>query len=138
MTSKLSERLYVVPAGVWVSAALFERFCAVAYSNLADGGEAVTAQLRKATDADGTGATNFGTGTTTTLAGTSPAANDLIVAAHDGQADGLGKDGSDVQYTHVSALALSGVSPEGGVGVLICGDARWSKETLAGLGFAGF
>jgi hypothetical protein len=137
VTSKLSERLYVAPAGVWVSAALFERFCAVAMTTLADGGEHVGAQLRKATDAAGSGATNFGTATTTTLPGTSPAANDTIIAAHDGKADELGVDGSGVQYTHVSALALSAVSPEGGVAVLVCGDARFSSDTLAGLGFAG-
>lgn len=136
MAKRLSESLYGAPAGVWISAAKFNQFMAVASTSLADGGESVTAQLRKATDADGTNATNFGTGVTTTLAGTSPAADDLIVAAQDGRADELG-DLDGLPYTHVSALAESATSPEGAIAFLICGDARYFDDTLKGLGLAG-
>lgn len=135
MSSKLSERLYAVPPGVWVSAALFTQFVGVAYATLADGGESVTAQLLKATDASGTGSTNFGTAVTTTQAGTSPLDDELLLAAADGRSDQLGENGSGVQYTHVSLQQTDTTSPsEPSGGMLICGDARFSTDTLGGLG----
>lgn len=136
MNSKLSERLNVFPAGVWVSAAGWERFLGVAYVENADGAETVTAQLRKATDASGTNAANFGSATVTTLSGSSPADDETIKAAADGKADQLGRTAGGVQFTHVSLLVSDGSSPETGTGVLIVGDARYSKDTLAGLGLA--
>lgn len=137
MASKLSERVRIYPAGVWVDASKFRQFMGFGYVEAADGGESVTVQLRKATDSAGSGATNFGTAVTTTRAGSSPAADDLIVAAQDGRADELGETGGGVQYTHVSVQITGDASPETAAGVLVCGDARFSDDYLAGAGFAG-
>lgn len=128
--SKLSERMLVVAAGVWVSAANFERFLGVGFQADADSPETVTVQLRKATDASGTGATNFGTAGVATAG--SPADEDLTAYA-DGKADQLGRTEAGVEYTHVSVTISDAASPEAAAsGVLICGDARFSEFNLAG------
>jgi len=134
MSSRLSERLNVYPAAVWVSAAEFSQFVGVATVVAADAAETVTAQLRKATSSGGANATNFGTATTVTATG----ADETIKAAHDGRSDELGYTEGGVPYTHVSLTVSDGSSPEVGTGVLIAGDARYSGDTLAGLGLAGF
>lgn len=133
MASRLSERINVFPAGVWVSAAAFAQFVGVATLVGADDGETVAAQLRKATDGSGTNAADFGAAVTTA----SDSADETIKAAADGRADELGQTEAGLAYTHVS-LAVEGTSsPETGTGVLIAGDARYSGDTLAGLGLAG-
>ena len=129
MSSKGSERINAYPVGEWVDASKFAQFTGVAILALADGGDSVTAQLRKATDANGTNATNFGDAVTTTLPGTSPAANDTIKAAANGRSDELGKTGGGLEYTHVS-LAISGGSPEIEQGMLIAFDPRYSGDAI--------
>jgi hypothetical protein len=135
---KLSETMMVFPSGTWVDASKFRMFLGVGFQAGADGGESVTVQLRKATDSVGTGATNFGTATTVTVPGSSPANNVNIVAAQDGRADQLGLNGSGVQYGWVSVNITDAASPEtASIGFLIAGDSRSSKEYLRGLGLAG-
>lgn len=136
MHSKLSEQLNAFPSGVWVAAALYMQYMGVAFVQNADGGESVTVQLRKATDSSGTNAANFGTAKTVTLAGTSPAANELITAAQDGRSDELGDFADGVPFTHVSVSVSDSSSPESVVGFLVVGDPRFSADTLAGLGNA--
>lgn len=133
MGSRLSERINVFPAAVWVSAAAFSQFVGVATVVGADSAETVTAQLRKATSAGGANAADFGAAVVTT----SESADETIKAAADGRSDELGQTEGGVPYTHVSLLVSDGASPETGTGVLIAGDARYSGDTLAGLGLAG-
>lgn len=136
MARKLSETVMVFPSGTWVDASKYRQFLGVGFLAAADGGESVTVQLRKATDAAGAGAVNFGAAVTVTEPGTSPAANDLLTAAADGRADELGQI-AGVQYTHVSVTITDDASPEASTGFLIAGDARSSKDYLKGLGDAG-
>ena len=127
--SKGSERINVYPVGVWVDASKFFQFTGVALLNLADGGDSVTAQLRKATDANGSNPANFGDAVTVSQPGSSPAADELIKAAANGRSDELGKTGGGVPYTHVS-LSISGGSPEIEQGVLIGFDPRYSEDAI--------
>lgn len=137
MSSKLSERLNAYPAGTWVSAALFTQFMAVAFLAGADGVETVTIQARKATDASGTGATNHGDAVTVTNPQTSPPSSNDLKAAVDFRSDQLGESGAGVPYTHVSFVATDSGDTETAVGFLVAGDARFSNDTLGGLGLSG-
>lgn len=137
MSSKISERINAYPAGTWVSAALFTQFCAIAFLAGADGTETVTIQARKATDASGTNATNHGDPVTVTNPQTSPATSNDIKAAVDFRSDQLGETGGGVPYTHVSFVASDTGDTETATGVLIAGDARFSDDTLGGLGLSG-
>lgn len=137
MSSKLSERLNVYPAGTWASAALFTQFCAVAFLAAADGVETLTIQARKATDATGAGAVNQGEAVTVTNPQTSPATSNDLKAAVDFRSDQLGETAGGVPYTHVSFVASDTGDTETAVGFLIAGDARFSNDTLGGLGLSG-
>lgn len=136
MSSKLSERLNAYPVGTWVPAAKFTQFVGVAFLAGADGVETVTAQLRKATDASGSNAANFNAASVTTNPTTSPPSSNDIKAAADGRSDQLGETGAGVPYTHVSLSVSDTGDTETATGVLIAGDARFSADTLAGLGLA--
>lgn len=134
MNNKISEILNAFPAGVWVDASKYRRFMGLGFVQNADGGEALTIQLRKATDSGGTGATNLGTATVVTQAGSSPADNQLLTGAADAQQAELGEDGSGNAYTHVSVSVTTDASPETAEGSLIVGDGRYFEDTLAGEG----
>lgn len=137
MSSKLSERLNAYPAGTWVSAALFTQFCAVAFLAGADGVETVTVQARKATNAAGAGAVNHGDPVTVANPVTSPPSSNDIKAAVDFRSDQLGQTAGGVPYTHVSFVASDTGDTETATGFLIAGDARFSNDTLGGLGLSG-
>lgn len=137
MARKISETLNAFPAGVWVLAANYFQFCGVGFVQGGDQDESVTVQLRKALDGDGTGATNFGAAVTVTADTSPPAADVIIKAAADGRSDELGRNDDGVPYTHVSVLITGDASPETSEGFLLAGDARFSNDTLSGLGLAG-
>ncbi len=137
MSSKLSERLNAYPAGTWVSAALFTQFMGVALLAGADGVETVTVQARKATDASGAGAVNHGTAVVVTNPQTSPPSSNDIKAAVDFRSDQLGETAGGVPYTHVTLVASDSGDTETATGFLIAGDARFSTDTLGGLGLSG-
>ena len=137
MSSKISERIFVAPAATWVSAALYSQFCAVAFLAGADAVETLTVQARKATNAAGAGATNHGDPVTVTNPQTSPATSNDLTAAVDFRSDQLGETVGGVPYTHVSFVASDTGDTETATGFLIAGDARFSNDTLAGLGLSG-
>lgn len=137
MSSKISERLNVFPVGTWASAALFTQFCAVAMLAAADGVETVTVQARKATDASGANATNHGDPVTVTNPQTSPASSNDLKVAVDFRSDQLGETAGGLPFTHVSLVASDTGDTETATGFLIAGDARFSNDTLGGLGLSG-
>lgn len=129
MARKVSETLNVWPKGGWAPAGLFLQFAAVA---LNAGGGNLTIQLRKALDEDGTGAVNHGD--PLVIAPGSPAP-EILRAAADVRSDELGKAPSGARYTHVGFTA-TGETP--GTAMLIGIDPRFSNDSIAGQGGAGF
>lgn len=73
----------------------FESLTLIANALAAANGETMTVQLKKATDAAGTGAVNVGPLITKTAVG----AQDLSYAV---DIQSLGRDGNGVEYTHVT------------------------------------
>jgi len=114
--AKLHERLAFSAPGAWVSMADYRQV--VAYGAVADTSPDtdVTVQLRKATAASGSNATNFGT------AVTGP-----TQAVAQGYASELGATAGGVPFTHVSATITGAGSPAAdSSGVVIRGDGRFN------------
>jgi hypothetical protein len=89
----------------------------------ADSPETVTVQLRKATDASGTNAADFGTAGT----GTSSATDSNIHAVQTEWSDDLGFHASGLPFTHVSAVVSDDATPESDAyGVVVRSDPRYS------------
>lgn len=84
----------------WVKMDQAREYCVVARAGTASPADDVTIQLRKATSSGGAGAVNHGAAVT--AAG---------FAAASALAQDLGVDGSNVQYTHVSAVVSDETSP---------------------------
>jgi len=123
-TAQIKERLLFTAPGTWVSMALHARFGAAAVMELADAGEGVTVQLRKATDASGTNAADVGDPVTTV----SGATNTDITAVAEASADELGEFSAGVPFDFVSATISTAGSPAAGetkYGVLYRGEGRF-------------
>lgn len=114
--AKLNERLAFSAPGEWVPMAQYRQFCAVGFVAETSPETEVTVQLRKATDAAGSGPANHGTAVTS---------NTKAVAQ--AYASELGEDGSGNAYTHVQATITGGGSPAAdSSGVVIRGDGRFN------------
>jgi hypothetical protein len=121
MSAKLSELAVASPAASWVSMENYRQVSGIAVVADADTGETVTVQLRKATDASGTNATNFGTAVVVTGAAT----DTDISAIQTEWSQALGAL-AGVPYTHVSATLSTGASPETVTGVVLRSEPRFS------------
>jgi len=120
--NKLSELAVATPVGNWVSMENYKQVSAVGVVLDADSAEAVTVQLRKATDASGTNAANFGTAVVVT----SGATDTDITAIHSEWAQALGSFSAGVPFTHVSASITTDASPETAFGVVLRSEPRFS------------
>lgn len=116
--AKLSEVSVASVAVTWVPVALFKQVSAIGVIADADSPEVLTVQLRKATDASGTGATNWGTAVTATSA----AADSDLSAIQTEEVDSIGAG-----YTHVAAVISSDASPETPTGVVLRTNPRYSN-----------
>lgn len=129
MARKTSETLNVWPEGGWASAALFLQFAAVALNT---GGANLVLQIRKATTAGGAGAVNHGEALTVSPGSPAPS---ILRAALDVRSDELGKAPDGTPYTFVG---FTSTGETAGSAMLIGIDPRFSNDTIAGQGGAGF
>lgn len=106
--NKLSEKIVGVPVTTWVSLKNYQQYTAVARAGDVSPRNGVTIQLRKATDASGTGATNHG---------------DPVTADNHAEASLFAADLGD--YTHVSATVTDEDSPNTVTSFGILSDARY-------------
>jgi hypothetical protein len=120
--NKLSELAVASPAASWVSMENYRQVSGIAVVADADTGETVTVQLRKATDASGTNAANFGTAVVVTGAAT----DTDISAIQTEWSQALGSFSAGVPFTHVSATLSTGASPETVTGVVLRSEPRFS------------
>lgn len=98
--ARLNEQATPDLVSSWVSMADYREYTAFAVAGDVSPRNGVTIQLRKATDASGTGAANHGSAVT---------ADDRCSATL--LAEDLGQTGGGVQYTHVSATVTDQDSP---------------------------
>lgn len=105
---KLHEVINCSDAAAWVAMEAYRQVTGVGILVDADDGEGVTVQLRKATDASGTGAADLGDPVTVS----SDAADTDVTAMASAYADQLGETAGGVAFTHVSATVTKAGSPE--------------------------
>lgn len=119
----LKEIAAASPVGNWVSMAGYSQVSAIGVQLDADSPETLTVQLRKATDASGTNAANFGTAVVAT---SSAADTDLTAIASEWSAN-LGFHASGLAFTHVSAVISDTATPEAASsGVVLRTNPRFS------------
>lgn len=106
--NKLSEKIVGVPVTTWVPLTNFQQYTVVARAGDTSPLDDVTIQLRKATDASGTGATNHGS---------------AVTAAGHAEASLFAADIGD--YTHVAATVTDEDSPNSVTSFAILSDARY-------------
>ena len=129
MARKVSETLNVWPEGGWAPAGRFLQFAAVSMNT---GGGSITIQLRKATSVGGAGAVNHGEALTVSPGSPAPS---ILRAALDVRSDELGKAPDGTPYTFVG---FTSTGETAGSAMLIGIDPRFSNDTIAGQGGAGF
>jgi hypothetical protein len=120
--NKLSELAVASPVGNWVSMENYRQVSAIGVLLDADSAETLTVQLRKATDASGTNAANFGTAVTVA----SGATDTDLSAIQTEWSQALGSFSAGVPFTHVSATISDVASPEASFGVVLRSEPRFS------------
>lgn len=123
---KLHEVINCSDSAAWVAMEAYRQVTGVGILVDADDGEGVTVQLRKATDASGTGAADLGSPVTVT----SSATDVDVTAMASAYADELGETAGGVAFTHVSASVTKAGSPapaETLTAFVIRSDGRFSE-----------
>lgn len=124
--NKLGEVIRGKPSTEWAKLDNYQQYTCVADAGTASPLDSVTVQLRKATAAGGTNATNHGTAVT-----------GFGFANASLRAEDLGEFSAGVPYTHVSAVVTDAASPNTVTSFGILSDPRYAEGQAGPTGFRG-